>query len=578
MAFRVRGRSSGRPVPHQSKTERESSVSHIYDSQRPYQRKGAHFMAKAGSALLADQPGLGKTIQTLASIIENATVKRDPKDQWREWHLIVSPKVAVNNVWAPEIRRWLRDQRVEILPLTGPLKDRAAALKAFAPKPGTRHVFVLVNIESMRIVPADEPDEPAARKRRDVIRFTEVKKREGTPVKVKRWFASENGVLPELFERRWDTVVCDESQRALIRTSHIPTQVRAGFLLVKSVRRVALSGTPMRGKPEQLWGTLHWLRPDLYTSYWEWAKEYYVLVSNGYSDYVIEGFKPGAKQRLARDLSKLMLRRTKGEVAPQLPPKTYAGEYLIDGDESSPLGVWLDMSPAQRKQYDRIETEGLIGDSLLNGTLAEYTRRRQVAGCYHDVEEVEVAEFEEPVKVILHPTLDSPKYEWLCDWLEQADGAKVVVVSQFTSIITVFAEALKQKGYNVVSITGKVSEKRRERAVKEFQEGNAQVFFLNVAAGGVALTLDAADYMVFLDETSIPDDQEQAEDRIHRLSRVHNVVIYYLRMRDSIEEEVAYIAAARQDVQQYLLDGARGIEYAKSVYLEYKKSKESRKQ
>jgi SNF2 family DNA or RNA helicase len=98
------------------------------------------------------------------------------------------------------------------------------------------------------------------------------------------------------------------------------------------------------------------------------------------------------------------------------------------------------------------------------------------------------------------------------------------------------------------------------------------VFFLNTAAGGVAVTLDMADHLVLLDETTVPDDQEQVEDRIHRASRMHNVTIYYLRTRGTIEEEVAYIAAARQNVQKYLLDGARGVEYAKQVFMESRES------
>jgi len=135
-----------------------------------------------------------------------------------------------------------------------------------------------------------------------------------------------------------------------------------------------------------------------------------------------------------------------------------------------------------------------------------------------------------------------------------------------------YGRALDNLGYRVGFITGQVSDKSRTQAIDGFQNksvlsGGIQVLLLNKQAGGVALTLDAADYLVHLDETSIPDVEEQVEDRIHRISRLHNVTIYYLRTRDTIEEEVAYIAAARQDVQRYLLDGARGVEYAKQVYL-----------
>jgi SNF2 family DNA or RNA helicase len=537
-------------------------MSLVYDAMRPYQRRGAHFMRRAGSALLADEPGLGKTIQTLGTIVADAAFRYDDKDLFRCWHLIVCPKIAVSNVWRPEITRWLADRHVEVLTLTGSLKSRSQALNEFVPDPLTRHVFVVVNTESLR-VRAKVDDLP--RKRRDVIRFS--KSQSG--VKTHFVYAPENGVLPELLQRDWDTVVCDESHRALIRTSNsIPNQTRAGFVLVgeRARRRIALSGTPMRGKPEQLWGTLNWLRPDLYRSYWNWIKEFYATQSNGFSDYVLVGFKEGGRAALARSLQPIMLRRTKAEVAPDLPPKTYAGYHLIDGDDQSPLGVWLSMSKDQAAQYAELEAEGVVGDVLVNGALAEYTRRLQIAGCRHDV-----------VDGALVPTLDSPKFEWLLEWLEASGGKKVVVAGRLTSILKRYQTGLQHAGYGAGLIVGGMPESKRDAVVNAFQNGGLQVVLLNTKAGGVALTLDAADYMVFLDESTIPDEQIQTEDRIHRISRNHNVTIYCLRMLDTIEEEVAYIAAARQDVQQYLLDGARGVEYARQVYLMNRNQKEAEK-
>ena len=521
----------------------------IYESMRDYQRTGAHFMRRNRNVALTDQPGLGKTIQALGTII--ATAAQEP-GQRRRKHLIMCPKVAVRNVWEAEIARWLADKNVEVLTLMGPVAKREQMMREFRPKPETEHVFVVTNIESLRITPVPD-DLPKTRK--GVLRFSKSSKEFG---KVKMVFAPENGVIPALWEHTWDTVVCDESHRALIRTSGTPTQTRAGFSLLRSRRRLALSGTPMRGKPEQLWGTLNWLRPDEYRSYWNWTKAYFNLTSNGFSNYLLAGFKNGGEERMAADLSSVLLRRTKAEVVPELPAKSYAGAYIIPGDDQSPLGVWLDMSPKQRKQYDRLMTEALVEDIMVDGPLALYTRQRQLAGAAHNV-----------VAGKLVPTLDSPKFEWLLEWLEENETEKIVVVSQFTSIIEAFADGLSGAGIGVTTLTGKTSDKKRDEIVKRFQETDdgPRVFMLNVKAGGVALTLDAADYLVFLDETSIPDDQEQAEDRIHRVSRMHNVTIYHLRCLDTIEEEVAYIAAARQDVQRYLLDGARGVEFAKKVYL-----------
>ena len=504
---------------------------------RTYQRVAAAWGSATGSFLLADQQGLGKTIETLGTIIETSAPAGRKKVQY---HLIFSPSVAVDTVWTAEVRRWLAGSAAEALSLTGSLAERQAALGGFQPKVGTEHVFVVANIESARIKP--------------VFKDGDKKK----PV-----FLAENAVLPALHGRVWDTVVVDECQRALIRTSGKPTQTRAGFNLISrnSERRIALSGTPMRGKPEQLWGTLNWLRPDVYTSYWNWVKRYFNLTSNGFSNYLLNGFQPGGEKRLADDLKPIMLRRTKAEVLSELPPKQYAGSYLDPNDFGSPCGVWLEMTPAQRKQLTEFERDGLIdfgdeGEVLANGTLAEYTRRKQLANAVHALKDG-----------ALVPTLDSPKFEWLLNWLAEADGEKIVVASQFTQIIDVFAAGLRAEGYSVSVLTGKTPAKRRVEMVEQFQTTNeVQVFMLNTKAGGVALTLDAADYLVLLDETTVPDDQEQVEDRIHRTSRIHNVTIYALRTLGTLDEEIGWIAAARMSVQQYLLDGARGVEGARALY------------
>jgi SNF2 family DNA or RNA helicase len=513
----------------------------ISEHLKPYQRVAAIGGAKVGSFLLADQQGLGKSIETLATIMKAA-----PADGPTQWHLITSPSVAVESVWTAEIRRWLKDYPVRAVPLTGSLAKREETLRAEmarADNDGVRHVFVLANIESARIKP-HWPDE-----------------RKPKTAKYAR-YKVEDAWLPALHAIVWDTVVVDECQRALIRTTGAMSQTRAGFELLSknSRRRIALSGTPMRGKPEQLWGTLHWLRPDVYTSYWKWVRRYFNLTSNAYSHYLLNGLKAGGDTRMAEDLKQIMLRRTKAEVLPELPPKQYAGTLMDPEDENSPLGIWLEPLPGQLKQIGQLERDGFLdfGDEemIVNGTLANYTRQKQLANCVHAMKDG-----------ALVPTIESPKYEWLLNWLSEADGEKVIVASWSTSLINVWAEALRAEGYTVSVLTGDTNHTRRAQMVEQFQTTDeVQVFMLNKQAGGVALTLDAADYVVLVDEDTIPDVDEQVEDRAHRTSRIHNVTVYRLRCMGTQDEEVAWIAAARLDVQQYLLDGARGVKAARALY------------
>lgn len=503
---------------------------------RTYQQVGAAFGARVGSFLLADQPGLGKTIQTLAAIVEDAgdTPTRN---------LVLCPKVAVGLVWGPEVRQWLGAAAV-VIELSGVRAVREALLAKALAYDGGKHLFVVGNIEMARIKGEPNPDNP---------------KRKRFPI--------ETAEYPALFGPTWDTLVVDESHKALIRKSGTPTQQRAGMSALKANRRVALSGTPMRGKPEQLWGTLNWLRPDLFTSYWKWVERYFNLTSNGYSNYLLNGWRERGEDDMARDLAPHMLRRTKGEVLAELPPKMYAGSYLIPGDDNSPHGVWLTMDEAQAKAYKKLEADAAItvdgGEIIADGILAENTRKKQAAGSCLKVVGGKVT-----------PTLPSVKYDWLLAKLDEMgilDGegdSKIVVASQFTGLLNTFAKELRAAGVVLHLLTGETSDKARKDMVDDFQNtDDVRVFLLNTKAGGVAVTLDKADDLVILDETYVPDDQEQVEDRIHRTSRMHSVTIHRLRVLDTIEEEIAYITAAREDVMKYLLDGARGVEAARAIYI-----------
>lgn len=510
---------------------------------RTYQQVGAAFGARSGSFGLFDQPGLGKTIQTLAAIVETNGSEVGA-------HLVFCPSVAVRGVWLPEVLGWLPG-RAQVFPLVGTRAERTATLEAAmeAIADGEQDVFVVGNIEMARIKPE------------------QVEQRDGSMKKV---YKTANAEHPGLFSIEWDTVIVDESHRALIRTSGQPTQQRAGFLKLKAKRRIALSGTPMRGKPEQLFGTLQWLRPSEFTSYWSWVQRYFKLTSNGYSNYILAGFKPGGEERLAADHNGLFyLRRTKSEVAQDLPAKSYAGWNLDAADPESPFGVWLEMSPEQRRQYVQLEREGAIvfddeTEIVANGHLAQDTRRKQLAGAAHKLNGGKMM-----------PTVNSPKFDWLVEKIEElgisngeGPDARIVVASQFTRLLNVFAAGLREKGIAVHLLTGETSSKARVEMMNDFQSDapSARVFLLNTSAGGVAITLDMADDLVILDETFNPDDQEQVEDRIHRVSRMHNVTIHYLRTLDTIEEEVAWITAARDDVQRYLLDGHRGVNTARERY------------
>lgn len=571
----------------------------------PYQRAGVAFCAATRQALLADQPGLGKTLQTLGTMVE-AGVEGDI--------LVAAPTAAVAITWPDELSTWLPDDEFVAVIGTGHYRHKILGQTFDTPRTSKRR-WIIVNLEMCRAewvkprkVVRRPKNNPTAPPRpitepgwwdfrfpelfgdfevTDTIERVEI---DGDETK-----AVKEQVKRTIHREPWAAIVIDESQRCLITHSGTPqsqTQVRAGMGLLPVAPngiKLALSGTPFRGKPENLWGTLNWLHPKRYSSYWDWVNRWFFVVGSAIPDPnkptehgspEIKGLDESKSRLFYDDIKAIMLRRTKKEVRAELPDKLYAGTPLPDEegfiDENSPVGHWIDMSPKQAKAYHDIRTqaETMLESGVLvaNGVLAELTRLKQFATCYGDLTLDSKGEYK------FVPQLPSAKFDWLLEFLDglginknttvepDEEERKVVVASQFTSILDLYEEELRKKGIETLKITGKVTQRQRKINKDRWQQpGGPRVFLLNTAAGGVSLTLDAADDLVFLDETWIPDDQEQVEDRIHRVSRIHQVTIHYLRALGTVEEQVALTTMSRERLTKLLIDGERGVKTAKKL-------------
>lgn len=550
---------------------------------RTYQQVGSAFLRQAARAIVADEPGLGKTLQYMGAVVEAGLT--GPL-------LVMAPSAAIQITWPNELRLWLPDDAVYVA--VGSRKQREAVIQEFLDgvtgDPDKRH-WLLCNFEMARAV--RQPNKVCAEP--GPFKWTHKDKKTGITLK-----GVWHHPYAALFNIQWSGIMADESQRALItRTSekHDQSQTRAGAGMLR-IRddglRTAASGTPFRGKVENLWGTLNWIRPDIYTSYWNWIKKWFVTYEDSYS-LIIGELNPNTEKEFYKELDSVMIRRKKSEVAPELPPKQYAGRPLNLEDPDSLHGIWLPMSPKQDKSYkDMVKHAATNLDSgtlMANGVLAEMTRLKQFASCFGDLEEYvakvkhinestgQTYSMEEDRQRFV-PRLPSNKFDWLVEWLTERgiapdeSGAnygdnKVVIASQFTQILNMFRDELIKMGVESHILTGETPTSARKAAVAEFQgDGGPRIFFLNTDAGGVSLTLDKADDVIFLDEKWIPDDQEQVEDRIHRVSRMHQVTIWYLRSLGTIDEHIGAQNIDRDTVQKTLLDGRRGVDFARQLLKE----------
>jgi superfamily II DNA or RNA helicase len=323
--------------------------------------------------------------------------------------------------------------------------------------------------------------------------------------------------IAELKNVELDYVILDEAQAI----KNAGSQTAKAARLLRGHHRLALSGTPVENHLGELWSLLEFLNPG--------------FVSSG-----ALGGKPGAATRtldretsetLARALRPLILRRSKEQVAPELPARVE--QTLV-----------CELSPRQRKLYDelrdyyravldrRIGAQGLGKSKIL--VLEALLRLRQAA-CHPAL--VDRGHADEPCA----------KLDLLLPQLAEvlAEGHRALVFSQFTSFLALLRRQLDATGVPYLYLDGKT--KNRQELVEEFQsEGGRPLFLISLKAGGLGLNLTAADYVYLLDPWWNPAVEAQAVDRAHRIGQTRTVFAYRLVARDTVEEKILELQAGKR--------------------------------
>lgn len=498
---------------------------------RPDQRAGAAWVAAGyrGGGLVADEPGCGKTLVTIAGVLEAGI--SGPV-------LIACPRLSVKAVWHKEITTWT-NERVYIA--RGTRAKRQRAIDRFKEDPAERKFLVVVG-EMLRVKGHAEG---------------------------KKW-VHEGYEYPDLFDINWAQVVVDESHKMFGSLTVVKgTLAGRGLKEIgkKTDRRLAVTGTPFGkgGRVQGMFGTLHWLWPDEFTSFWRWAEthfqvdeeEVFIPGGRGRTKTVkkIVGLKGGVDaEQFLHTLGPRILRRTKAEVLPWLPPKQH-------------INVVCELLPKQVAQYKRLDIDGEIvtdgGVITADGVLAGITRAKQLANGVVNVD----------ANGSVHFTGESGKIDTLFEMLEErgivgdsGGDMKVVIASQFNELLAAVGKKLEAAKVPYHLMTGATSDSKRDKMMAEFQaEGGHRVFMLNSKAGGVSVTLDAADEVHALDEMWDPGDNEQLEDRVHRASRNHKVRIYHYLSEGTVDEHIANDVEGKRFQQFQTLDGRRGLDYVREL-------------
>lgn len=322
----------------------------------------------------------------------------------------------------------------------------------------------------------------------------------------------------------FDYVVLDEAQAVKNANTESAKAVR----LLRGAHRLALSGTPVENHLGELWSLFEFLNPGMLG-----AASVFKLTS-GAGRTVDED----TRKLLSHALRPFILRRTKEQVARELPAKT----------EQT---VYCELEPQQRKLYDelrnhyrdalmaRIETQGMAKSKIM--VLEALLRLRQAA-CHPGL--IDRKRCGEP----------SAKLESLIEQLREVldGGHKALVFSQFTSLLSILRGRLDQDEVVYEYLDGKTRD--RQARVERFQNNpDCRLFLLSLKAGGLGLNLTAADYVFLLDPWWNPAVEAQGVDRAHRIGQTRSVFAYRLIARDTVEEKVLDLQKTKRDLADAII-------------------------
>ena len=312
---------------------------------------------------------------------------------------------------------------------------------------------------------------------------------------------------PALIAATWHTVILDEAQfikNPESQTARIATALR-------TTHRLALSGTPIENRLLDLWSIMAFAMPGLLGPRARFAKTY------------DQRTDPLARRRLAARVRPFVLRRTKSEVAPELPDRIE--EDLLCELEGEQATLYTAELKRARQHLLRIKTSRELDKARFN-ILTSLLRLRQIC-CHPALVGEKFAEAR------------SAKVNALLDLLEPLveEGHKVLVFSQFVEMLALIREKIAGRGWRDFLLTGETE--NRGALVEQFQgTPGAAVFLISLRAGGFGLNLTAASYVVLFDPWWNPAVENQAIDRTHRIGQTSKVIAYRLLMKASIEEKI----------------------------------------
>lgn len=334
----------------------------------------------------------------------------------------------------------------------------------------------------------------------------------------------------ELRRVDWHVVALDEAQNI----KNPKSKVAQVCSTLKSRHRLCLTGTPIENHLGELWSLFQFLMPGILGDADSFRSFYRHPIER-------EGDKERQKQ-LADRLQPLLLRRTKSAVAKDLPPKTEILHTIELGKAQTDLYETIRAAMDQRVK-EAISAQGLDRSQII--VLDALLKLRQVC-CHPQLLKIEAAQ----------KLTESAKTDYLMEDLlpELIDeGHRVLIFSQFTEMLAIIEDRLKEARIPFVKLTGDT--KDRETPIRRFQAGQVPVFLISLKAGGAGLNLTAADTVIHYDPWWNPAAEAQASDRAHRIGQKKPVFIHKLICQGTIEDRIVEMQKSKSALIEGLLSG-----------------------
>ena len=324
-------------------------------------------------------------------------------------------------------------------------------------------------------------------------------------------------------------IVLDEAQQV----KNPRTQARRALLSLRTARYVCLTGTPLENHLGELWSQVDLAVPGLLGDESAFRRYYRVPIEKQHDE--------DCQQRLNLRLAPFILRRTKAQVARELPPKTEMTRRIVLEGRQRELYESLRLSLTEELR-EVIAQRGIAHSGIV--VLDALLKLRQVC-CDPRLVKLEAA----------RGVHESAKFEMLMEMLPALldEGRKVLLFSQFTGMLKLIATELDRRRIRYVTLTGETRD--RAEPVQRFQNGEVPLFLLSLKAGGVGLNLTAADTVIHYDPWWNPAAEAQASDRAHRIGQDKPVFVFRLITSGTVEERIEELKERKAELAAAVLEG-----------------------